>query len=81
MKMNLFHAIDTNPAENASVRKFIFDNGLKDQIEFHNVSYASSQKLLKDLGGEGRTPCLVAGAKILVGAQTIIDFLNSERSE
>lgn len=74
---HLFHAIGTEGAESAVVRKFLVDHELSGLIEFHNVAYEGSQKKLREMTKQHSVPCLVEvdGHRVLVGVAAILGRL------
>ncbi len=74
-EIHLFHAIGAGGEDSAAVRQYIVEHGLKDKIEFHNMLYEGSQKLLMELSGQKAAPCLVAGGIVFLGREKILGWL------
>lgn len=78
MKLELFHSIgNSKDTESAEVRKFIADNGLKDVVDFRNVSYDEAARDLFEYSAGHDTPVLVVDGKVLRGRALIIDWLKT----
>lgn len=73
--IHLFHSIGIGGEDSAAVRKYIVDHNLKDKIEFHNLMYEGSQKLVKEMSGQDKAPCLVVGKDIYLGKDDILNWL------
>ena len=73
---HLFHAIGAAPGapESSVVRKFLVDKNLSEQIEFHNVAYEGSQKMIREMTKQHVVPCLVEveGHRVFVGVAAIL---------
>jgi hypothetical protein len=72
--IELFHA--TNDEGSAAARKRVVDRGLVDKIRFRNVFYAEVEADLRARGG-GATPAIWDGARLLVGRDAVLAFLDA----
>lgn len=78
MNLRLFHKIGEGGEESATVRQFIVDNGLKDAIDFSNVTYEESRRDLFELAGpKAEAPVLLANGRPIQGRAAIIDWLKT----
>jgi hypothetical protein len=78
MKIELFHSIgDAGAADSAEVRRFITENGLKDRIDFRNVSYEEAARDLIERTGARETPVLIVDGEPVRGRAQIIDWLKT----
>ena len=78
MNLRLFHKIGEGGEDSAFVRRFIFENGLKEVIEFSNILYDDERQALFELAGpHAEAPVLIANGRPLKGKAAIIDWLKT----
>lgn len=78
MNLRLFHKIGEGGEDSAAVRQFIVDNGLKDAIEFSNVTYDESQQdLVKYAGPDAPAPVLLVDGRPILGRIAILDWMKT----
>lgn len=75
MKMELFHQIGPGGDDSATVRRFVVEHGLSEQIEFSNVGYEETSKRWSKVSQV--VPCLVTTDAVIEGKVNILAYLKT----